>query len=192
MMGQIRIDRNAFPYPMPMVLVGADAGGRANFMPVAWVSRVNFKPPMIAVAISRGHFTNGGIRSSRAFSVGIPPVSIIDRVDYCGIISGSSTDKSRLFTVVTGEETGAPMAGECSVNMECRLVQTVELPTNDIFIGEIVGAYADPSCCPDGRPDITRIRPYTLTMPDNRYWETGQDAGRAWDARRSQGLHPHV
>ncbi len=187
-MGQIRIERNAFPYPMPVVLVGAQAGGRANFMTVAWVSRVNFRPPLIAVAIGRGHFTNGCIRASRAFSVGIPQSSLIDRVDHCGMVSGADTDKSKLFTVVTGEETGAPMAEECPVNMECRLVQTVELPTNDLFIGEIVGAYADPACCPDGRPDITRIRPFTLTMPDNRYWETGQDAGKAWDVRRSSGL----
>ncbi|HPH39413.1 MAG TPA: flavin reductase family protein [Candidatus Fermentibacter daniensis] len=187
-MGWIRIDRNVFPCPMPVVLVGVEAGGRANFMTVAWVSRVNSRPPMIAVAIGRGHFTNGGIRTSRAFSVGVPPVGLMDRVDHCGIVSGADTDKSRLFTVVYGEETGAPMAGECPVSMECRLVQTVEFPTDDLFIGEIVGAYADPDCCPEGGPDITRIRPFTLTMPDNRYWETGQYAGRAWNARRVNGL----
>ncbi len=186
-MEKLRIDRNAFPCPMPMVLVGSMVAGRANFMPVAWVSRVNFKPPMIAVAIGRSHFTNGGIRASGVFSVGIPGMDLIDRIDHCGMVSGSSIDKSKLFKVMTGEETGAPMACECPVSMECRLVETVELPTNDLFIGEIMGAYADPGCCPEGSPDITRIRPFVLTMPDNRYWATGQDAGKAWDVRRFPG-----
>jgi hypothetical protein len=29
--------------------------------------------------------------------------------------------------------------------------------------------------------------PFTLTMPDNRYWAVGQQAGRAWRDRK-----PHV
>jgi flavin reductase (DIM6/NTAB) family NADH-FMN oxidoreductase RutF len=64
--------------------------------------------------------------------------------------------------------------------MECRLVNVVDLPTNEVFIGEIVGAYANVECCSDGKPDIKKIRPFTLTMPDNQYWEVGGNAGKAW------------
>ncbi|RPJ80727.1 MAG: flavin reductase family protein, partial [Deltaproteobacteria bacterium] len=47
-MGKIKIDNNAFIYPMPMALVGSVVDGKANFMAVGWITRVNFKPPMIA------------------------------------------------------------------------------------------------------------------------------------------------
>jgi flavin reductase (DIM6/NTAB) family NADH-FMN oxidoreductase RutF len=74
------------------------------------------------------------------------------------------------------------MIEECPVCMECRLAQVVDLPTNEVFIGEIVGAYADEGCCTGESPDIEKIRPFMLTMPDNRYWSVGPEAGKAWGA----------
>ena len=50
-MEKVKIENNAFVYPMPMVLVGAMVEYRANFMAVGWVARVNFNPLMIAVAL---------------------------------------------------------------------------------------------------------------------------------------------
>ncbi len=55
------IDTNVYLYPMPVVLLGAEVQGKPNFMTVGWVSRVNFKPPMIAVGINKAHYTPGGI-----------------------------------------------------------------------------------------------------------------------------------
>jgi flavin reductase (DIM6/NTAB) family NADH-FMN oxidoreductase RutF len=64
--------------------------------------------------------------------------------------------------------------------MECKLVQTVDLPADELFIGEIVAAYADDACLTDGSPDIRKIDPFTLTMPDNGYWGVGERVGSAW------------
>ena len=179
-MEKIPIDENTFPYPMPMVLVGTQVNDRANFMAVAWVTRVNFKPPMVAVALGKAHHTNGGIHASRAFSVNVPSTDILEEVDYCGLVSGRKEDKGTLFKISRGEASGAPLIDDCPLCMECKLVDVVDLPTNEVFIGEIVGAYADAGCCSDGRPDIKKIRPFTLTMPDNQYWEVGDNAGKAW------------
>jgi flavin reductase (DIM6/NTAB) family NADH-FMN oxidoreductase RutF len=54
-MSKVKIDSNAFTYPMPMMLVGAMVGGKPNFLAVAWVTRDNFNPPMIAVALGKPH-----------------------------------------------------------------------------------------------------------------------------------------
>ena len=60
-MEKIKIDSGAaFLYPMPMVLVGTVVAGKANFMAVGWVTRVNFKPPLFAIALGP-HHTNKGI-----------------------------------------------------------------------------------------------------------------------------------
>jgi flavin reductase (DIM6/NTAB) family NADH-FMN oxidoreductase RutF len=165
---------------MSMVVVGTLVNDRPNFMPVAWVTRVNFKPPMIAIAVGKSHYTNGGIHSSKAFSVNIPNIDLMKKVDYCGIVSGRKEDKSALFKVISGKTTGAPLIDDCPLCMECTLVKVVDLPTNELFIGEIVGAYADAECCSDGKPEITKMRPFTLTMPDNQYWQVGPNAGKAW------------
>jgi flavin reductase (DIM6/NTAB) family NADH-FMN oxidoreductase RutF len=180
-MQKIRISNHAFLYPMPMVLVGTLVEDRPNFMAVGWVSRVNFKPPMIGAAIHRMHYTNQGIRTCGAFSVNVPAVELMEKVDYCGLVSGRSEDKSLLFSVSRGEVTGSPMVDECPLSMECRVIRTVELPTNDIFIGEIVGAYCGEKYLTEGKPDIRKMDPFTLTMPDNTYWKVGDRAGGAWN-----------
>ena len=184
-MARIAVDAHAFIYPMPMVLVGTMVHDRPNFMAVAWVTRVNLKPPMIAIALGKTHYTNAGIHASRAFSVNVPSTDLLEKTDYCGIASGRTDDKSTLFTVTEGSTTGAPMIDECPLCMECRLVDVVALPTNEVFIGEIVSAHADAECCSDGKPDIRKIRPFTLTMPDNQYWQIGALAGKAWSIGKS-------
>lgn len=182
-MQKVRIDNNAFVYPMPMVLVGAVVEGRPNFMAVGWVSRVETRPPLIAVALG-AHHTNQGIAEHQAFSVNIPGIELIKAVDYCGLVSGKRVDKSALFEVFSGELEHAPMIQQCPLTMECRLVQSVPLPRHTLFIGEIVAAYCAENYLTDGKPDVKKIQPFTLTMPDNRYWTVGEYAGKAWGIGR--------
>ncbi|MFH1079535.1 MAG: flavin reductase family protein [Pseudomonadota bacterium] len=174
-----RIDNNAFLYPMPVVLAGSIVNEKPNFMAVGWVSRVNYQPPMIGISLGP-HLTNQGILENQAFSINVPDLSLMEKTDYCGLFSGKKVDKSRTFDVFYGSLPGAPLIGECPLSMACRLHETVKLPTNTLFIGEIVEAYCDETCMTDDNPDIQKIRPFTLTMPDNNYWAVGDLTGKAW------------
>lgn len=178
-MARIRLENNT-AIPMPVVLVGTTVEGKANFMAVGWVSRVNYQPPMIAVGINRNHHTAEGIRENKTFSVCLPGSQLVKETDYCGLVSGKTVDKSKLFTVFYGELPGAPMIEECPVCMECRLVDQLDLPTNTFFVGEITGAYGEEQYLSEGRPDYKKIDPFFLTMPDNTYWSVGAPAGKAW------------
>lgn len=182
-MDKIKISANAF-VPMPVVLVGTQISGKANFMAVGWCSRVNFSPPMIACGIGNHHYTAKGISETKTFSVNIPSIDLMEKVDYCGLVSGEKTDKSSVFDIFYGSLRTAPMIRECPICLECRLVQAVPLPTNTIFIGEISEAYADERVIRDGKPDYAIFKPFLLTMPDNHYWKLGEGAGEAWSAGR--------
>ena len=179
-MARVKIDPNAFVYPMPMVLIGTTVENRANFMAVAWVSRVNARPPMIGVALGKNHYTNAGIHENKTFSVNIPGMDLLEKVDYCGLVSGKNDDKSRLFDIFDGELPNAPMIQQCPLCMECKLVNPVDLPTNTLFIGEIIGTYTEERFLTDGKPDVRKMIPFTLTMPDNNYWGMGNNVGQAW------------
>ncbi len=179
-MARVKIDPNAFVYPMPMVLIGTTVENRANFMAVAWVSRVNARPPMIGVALGKNHYTNAGIHENKTFSVNIPGMDLLEKVDYCGLVSGKNDDKSRLFDIFDGELPNAPMIQQCPLCMECKLVNAVDLPTNTLFIGEIIGTYTEGRFLTDGKPDVRKMIPFTLTMPDNNYWGMGNNVGQAW------------
>ncbi len=179
-----QIGENVF-IPMPVVLVGTQVNGKANFMPVGWCSWANGNPPMILCGIANSHHTPKGIAETETFSVNIPSAALLEKTDYCGLVSGNKVDKSGVFDVFYGTLKTAPMIRECPVNLECRLVQAVPLPTNTVFIGEIAGAYADEAVMKDGKPDFAAIDPLILTMPDNRYHKLGEHAGDAWSAGRN-------
>lgn len=181
------ISNNVF-IPMPVVLVGTQVQGKDNFMAVGWCARVNGNPPMIACGIANNHHTPKGIAAAETFSVNIPSADLLEKTDYCGIVSGATTDKSQVFSVFYGSLKTAPMIRECPVTLECRLVRTVPLPTHSLYIGEIVGAYADGKVIQDGRPDFSAINPLFLTIPDNRYWTLGKHAGDAWSAGKNLKL----
>jgi flavin reductase (DIM6/NTAB) family NADH-FMN oxidoreductase RutF len=178
--GKVNIGPEAFGYPMPMSLVGTLVEGRPNFMAAAWVTRVNAAPALMAVAIGKSHATGIGIKQQGSFSVNFPGVDLIAATDYCGVVSGKKTDKSKVFEVFYGQLENAPLISACPFGLECRLADTVELPGSDLFIGEIVAAYIEDRYLTDGNPDVRKMKPFLLTMPDNFYWSLGEVVGKAW------------
>jgi len=183
-MEKITIGTNVFIYPMPVVLVGVNIKNRANFMTVGWISRVNAVPPMLAVGINKAHYTPEGILENQTFSVNVPSADMIEKTDYCGLVSGRNMDKSKLFDVFYGTTKTAPMIKECPLCLECTLNGIYELPTNNLYIGEIVTACCDDKYLTHGKLDIQKINPLMLTMPDNNYWTIGKNVGKAWNVGR--------
>jgi flavin reductase (DIM6/NTAB) family NADH-FMN oxidoreductase RutF len=177
---KINIGNNVFVYPMPVTLVGTQVEGRVNFMTVGWISRVNGNPPYIGIGINKNHYTARGILENGGFSVNFPSADMVEKTDYCGIVSGRKEDKSKLFDVFYGKFEAAPMIKECPLNLECGLVETMEFPTNYLFVGEILAAYSEEQYLTGGRLDIEKMKPPLLTMPDNSYWTVGDYKGATW------------
>lgn len=183
----IDLGPQGFLYPMPMTVVGVDLPAGANFMPIAWVNRVQFNPPRLAAGLAKVHATNAGIRDHGEFSVNIPSVDMLAVTDWCGLNSAArGADKSTLFEVVRGSLEHAPMIAECPVSLECRVTQVVDLGSHELFVADIVATWTEERFLDEhGKPDITKVRPFTLTMPDNRFWAVGEQVGDAWSIGRT-------
>ena len=184
---RIDLGPQGFIFPMPMTLIGADLPTGPNFMPVAWVNRVQFNPPRLVTGMGKPHATNSGIREHGEFSVNIPSVDMAAVTDWCGMKSAANgADKSSVFEVVRGTLEHAPMIAECPLSLECRVWQVVDLGSHELFIADIIATWTDERFLDEaGKPDITKIRPFTLTMTDNRYWAVGEHIGNAWSIGRT-------
>ena len=165
-------------YPMPVTLIGANVGGKPNFITIAHVGIMDFSH--VSLSMGKVHFTNVGIRENGTFSVNIPSVDIVKETDYCGLVSGRKADKGALFETFYGELGTAPMIEQCPLNMECRLVQTVDMPMHDVFVGEIVEAYCDEKCMEGTDVDFARIEPILFAMYDKSYFKLGERFAKAW------------
>ena len=180
-MDKINLGSTIPAYPMPVSLVGAYVDGKPNFMAVAWFTMASYKPPRIAIALGKGHYTNPGIKENKTFSVCLPSEDMVEMTDYCGIVSGKKTDKSEIFDLFYGELKTAPMIKDCPLNMECKLVEIVESSLNEIFIGEIMGTYTEERFLTDGKLDFRKMKPLILSQQDTSYWSLGEPVARAWN-----------
>ncbi len=168
-------------YPMPCSLVGANVAGKPNYLAVAWFTMVNPKPPYVAVTMNKVHYTNAGIKENGTFSINMPSADMAEATDYCGIVSGSKYDKAKVFDTFYGKLKTAPMIKECPFTAECRLVQTVNLPAEELFIGEIIGIYTEERYLTAGVPDTTKMNPIMLQLPQKTYLALGAEIGPAWE-----------
>jgi len=178
-MDKIQINNN-FSLPMPVVMVGTKVDDKVNFMTVGWITRVNNAPPMLGIGISKAHLTNENIRKNGAFSVNFPNSKLVAQTDHCGIVSGHKEDKSKIFDLFYGS-LDVPMIKECPVTLECQLVETVELPTNTFFIGEIKNAWADKAALDGNKFSFDLSDLFILTMPDNQYRAIAKPIAKAWN-----------
>lgn len=180
-MAKKKLGNQPFLYPYPVVLVGTEVEGKANFLAIAFCGVVNMNPGMLAIGINRGHHSTKGLLANRAFSVNIPSTAMLAAVDYAGLNSGSNVDKSRLFEVFSGEVAGAPMIKECPLSMECRVREVLDIGGNDyVVVAYVVETYAGEEYLTDGLPDVEKMKPAVFSMFDNRYWALGEFLGRAW------------
>jgi len=168
------------PYmtPMPVVLVGANVGGRPNFMTAAWTSVACMDPPMIAVAINKARHTEKGIKENRAFSVNVPSTRSAVGLDHCGLVSGGRSDKSAVFETYYGKLKSAPLICEFPVNIECELRHTLELGSHNLHVGEVVDVHVDEECLTDGSPDTGKIDP--IVYSGGEYFQVGGLVGKAF------------
>ncbi|MDP2855827.1 MAG: flavin reductase family protein [bacterium] len=182
-MPKVTFGPKPFLYPTPTVLVGANVDGKSNFMAVAWCGIINGRPPMLSVALQHPRYTLKGVRQNNTFSVNIPSVDLVKETDYCGIASGSKTDKAAdcKFNIFYGRLETAPLIDECPVNLECRVIHMLDLGSHIAVIGQVEEVHVSELCLTDGKPDIDKIRPFLwVVTPGNEYRAFGAAIGEAF------------
>ena len=71
---------------------------------------------------------------------------MIEKILICGTKSGRECDKFAIykFTKLLAQFVRAPLIGECIANIECKVVDEVEVGDHTFFVGEIVNvSYGD-------------------------------------------------
>lgn len=138
----------------PTVIVTSAAGGRRNIMAAAWSMPLDFNPPKITVVIDKSTFSRGLIESSGEFVLNIPGRSLAQATLQVGSCSGHDTDKFATFGLDTfaGDQVAAPLLAGCLAWLECKLVpEPHNQQVYDLFIGEVVAAWADSAAFSEGR-----------------------------------------
>lgn len=178
-MKKVKLNNLPFVYPIPAVLVGSILNSNENYTTIGNCGIISVDPPVISISLHKSHFANIGIIDNGYFSVNIPSVDQVIKVDYCGLESGHSMDKSDVFDSFFGNNEKAPLVVECPINLLCKVIQLVDIYDMQVFIGEVTEVYVTDTCLTNGAPDTKKINPL-IYMMDNLYWSIGDIVGNGF------------
>jgi flavin reductase (DIM6/NTAB) family NADH-FMN oxidoreductase RutF len=149
----------------PTTLITSAAGGRRNVMTAAWVMAVDYDPAKLVAVIAADTFTRTLIEQSGEFVVNVPTLKLIDVVYAAGQRSGEDDDKFAAYGLTTAEASivGAPLIDDCAAWLECRVVPEPHMQERyDLFVGDVVAAWADDGSFVDGLWRFERPESRTL------------------------------
>ena len=138
----------------PVTLVSSAHGAQRNVMAASWAMPLDFSPPKVAVVVDRHTLTRTLMEQSGEFALNIPARSQASQVLAVGSHSGRDQDKFEQFSLSTapGTHVAAPLLDGCVAWLECKILPE---PTNqdryDLFLAEVVAAWADPAVFSEGR-----------------------------------------
>ena len=179
-MDKTKYGRYPLIFPTPLVLAGAMVHGKPNYEPLGDCGIMNINPAVVYISSRKSHYTNNGILKSKVFSINIPSVDMMEKVDYCGLVSGNKTDKSQLFTTFFGTKDNIPLIDECPVNIACKVIKRIKVFNMDVFIGEIIETFVGEGYITNGCVDIEKINPLIYCI-DNFYWTIGNKLGKGFE-----------
>jgi flavin reductase (DIM6/NTAB) family NADH-FMN oxidoreductase RutF len=141
----------------PTVLISSAHNGKRNIMAAAWVCALDFEPPKITVVIDKNTFTSELVQASSTFAINVPCVAQVDLVTKLGSSSGRELDSVDKFvenklTTFAAKHIDAPLLEGCVAWLECKVVpESHNQNSYDLWIAEVVAAYADEHVFSDGR-----------------------------------------
>ncbi|MGU8271704.1 flavin reductase family protein [Clostridium perfringens] len=179
-MSKVKFNKLPLVYPIPSVLIGTVINDKPNFATIGNCGIISVNPAVIYISMEKNHYTNKDIRENQVFSINIPSADLVEKVDYCGLVSGNNIDKSQIFKCFYESNDKIPLIEECPINMECKVTKIIEIYDMEVFIGEIIETYVNQDLLTNGFPDTKKINPLIYSM-DNNYWEIGDFVGNAFN-----------
>ena len=130
--------------PTPVVLVSSadpKQPEKPDMVTVAWAGTVNSEPPMVSVSLRKDRWSHNLITASGEFVVNLVDEKMARALDFCGVRSGRDTDKAKetgLEYIPADRMENAPAVAGAPLSLCCKVRQTLELGSHDMFIGEVV------------------------------------------------------
>lgn len=143
-MTRIQLSPNTTLYPIPVVLITCGSGQETNVFSVNRIASCNAEPPMISISVRPNRASHDLIANLGDFVVNIPWPEMECISDFVGSTTMGETNKwgETGLTRLTAIKVSPPLLAECPVNIECRLVDTLRLPSHSMFIAEVVALHA--------------------------------------------------
>ena len=180
--------------PTPVVLVScADPKKHENrnMITLAWAGTVNSEPPMVSISVRKERYSHPMIAESGEFVVNLVDEEMARATDLCGVRSGRETDKAKetgLSYMKADKMETAPAVQGAPVSLCCKVRQTLELGSHDMFLGEIVSVMIREDLL-DGNGSLHLEKAGLIAYSHGLYQKLGEVIGFfGWSVAREEVL----
>ena len=168
--------------PCPIGLITTQGNdGKPNIITLAWMGMIASDPPMVSISVRGTRFSYKLLKENGDFVINIPDSKDLEKIDFCGTVSGRNTDKFKEanFTFEQANKVKAPVILECPVNIECRTREVLSYLTHNAFIAEILSIQVNEEVVEKegGKWNIEKINPLVYCPSSQEYWALGKKIG---------------
>lgn len=195
---KIQLEPDTTLYPVPVVLITCGGHDQVNVFSLNRIASCNAEPPMLSISVRPSRASHDLIDSGGEFVANVPWPEMEVVSDFVGTTTMDKVDKWQEtgLTALPAAAVSAPLLAECPVNIECRVVEKVTLPSHTLFIAEVVALHAAPAVLDERgevdfgkaqgglpyRASVVRERPVANFRPDGllkqvRRWRAGHRQG---------------
>jgi len=168
-------------FPLPVVLVSCQSkDGKSNIITIAWCGVVASNPPTIGIGVRPSRFSHKIIEETKEIAINIPTKQLLEKVDFCGMVSGKDIDKFQEagFTPLPANHIKAPLIKECPVNLECKVAQSLNIGSHTLFLGEVLTIWVDEEALgKDGILGVENLELIAFVPGADRYFALGEYLG---------------
>jgi len=160
-----------YSFPTQAVLVTCNnEKGKTNIITIAWHSTISKDPPLYGISVAPSRYSHDLIEKTKEFVINFAPISLVDKVHFCGTHSGRKTDKTKEtnLTLIPGEKLKVPIIKECFAHFECKLYQKQIIGDHTLFIGEVLNILVDKDAFKEDILQNKNIKP-TYYIGGNKY-----------------------
>lgn len=165
----------------PTVLVSARHAAVDNVMAAAWCCALDLAPSRLTVVLDKSSRTRALVERSGSFVIQIPTAAQLQLVYAVGNMSLNDEPEKlekcgvELFDMADHD---LPFVADCSGWLACRLIpEPHNQQAYDLFIGDVVGAWADARVFRDGRWHFEEADPALRSLhyvAGGQFYATGE------------------
>ncbi len=136
--------------------------------------------PCIVISFSKQDIICQNILHSKAFTVNVPSQDFVDETDYLGMSRNRNLNPFKIagLTPVKSKLVKAPYIKEFPLNIECKLVDAVDINDFTIFVGSVAGIKANKDIVFRGKIKMRNLDTFFLSPSEKKYYGLGSRAGR--------------
>ncbi len=170
----------AMIYPLPVAIISCGSNeDEYNIFTTCWMGTLSSEPPRCYISIKPSRYSHAIIKRNMEFVINLATPELMNTVDYCGITSGTDTNKFEDLNLPLefAKAINTPIISVSPVNIECKVRTIMNMGSHDMFIADVLNVKVDSALYDEKSHRITLDNANLLTFNYGKYHSLGELIG---------------